>query len=118
MRILPIFAHSKFEKNMYAIVDIKGHQFKVEQGQKLYVNRMDQEPGDLVEINEVLLVDNDGAVAVGKPFVEGASVSVKVLDHLKDDKVIVFKKKRRKGYRVKNGHRQSLSQIEIEAIKG
>ena len=103
---------------MYAIVDIKGHQFKVEQGQKLYVNRMEQEPGESVEIKEVLLIDNDGKVAVGKPFVKGASVSVKVLDHLKDDKIIVFKKKRRKGYRVKNGHRQALSQIEVEAIKG
>ena len=103
---------------MYAIVNIQGHQFKVETGQKLYVNRMAQEAGSSVELGEVLLVDNEGAVSVGKPFVEGASVTVKVLDHLKDDKVIVFKKKRRKGYKVRNGHRQALSQIEVESIQG
>ncbi|MEL6849835.1 MAG: 50S ribosomal protein L21 [Bacteroidota bacterium] len=103
---------------MYAIVNIKGHQFKVETGQKLYVNRMAEETGSSVELGEVLLLDNEGAVSVGKPFVEGASVTVKVLDHLKDDKVIVFKKKRRKGYKVRNGHRQALSQIEVESIQG
>ena len=103
---------------MYAVVNIQGFQYKVEAGQKLYVNRLPQEEGESVEFGEVLLIDNEGAVAVGKPHVEGASVSAKVLDHVKDDKVIVFKKKRRKGYRKKNGHRQALSQIEIESING
>ncbi len=102
---------------MYAIVNIQGSQFKVEEGQKLYVNRMSEDAGSTVELSEILLVDNDGAVLVGKPFVEGASITATVLDHMKDDKIIVFKKKRRKGYRVKNGHRQALSQIEISAIK-
>ncbi|MEZ4775175.1 MAG: 50S ribosomal protein L21 [Bacteroidia bacterium] len=102
---------------MYAVVNIQGIQFKVEEGQKLYVNRLPQDTGESVEFGEVLLVDNEGAVAVGKPFVEGASVSAKVVDHVKSDKIIVFKKKRRKGYKVKNGHRQQMSRIEIESIK-
>ncbi len=101
---------------MYAVVNIQGFQFKVEEGQSLYVNRLSNEPGDSIELSEVLLIDNDGDVTVGKPVVEGASVKAKVLEHLKDDKIIVFKKKRRKGYRKKNGHRQYLSQIEIESI--
>ena len=101
---------------MYAVVNIQGFQFKVEEGQSLYVNRLSQEPGDSIELNEVLLIDNDGQVQVGKPLVEGASVTAKVVEHLKDDKIIVFKKKRRKGYKKKNGHRQYLSQIEIESI--
>ncbi|MEZ4825461.1 MAG: 50S ribosomal protein L21 [Bacteroidia bacterium] len=102
---------------MYAVVNIQGVQFKVQEGQKLYVNRLPQDAGDSVEFAEVLLVDNEGAVNVGKPFVEGASVSAKVVDHVKSDKIIVFKKKRRKGYRTKNGHRQAMSKIEIESIK-
>lgn len=101
---------------MLAVVNIQGAQFKVEQGQRLYVNRIAQEAGETISFDEVMLLDNDGQVTVGKPFVEGASVTAKVLDHLKDDKIIVFKKKRRKGYKVKNGHRQALSQIEIESI--
>ncbi|MEL6627904.1 MAG: 50S ribosomal protein L21 [Bacteroidota bacterium] len=101
---------------MYAVVNIQGFQFKVEEGQQLYVHRLDNEVDETVAFTEVLLLDNDGDVTVGKPFVEGAAVKAKVLDHLKDDKVIVFKKKRRKGYRKKNGHRQYLSQIEIESI--
>lgn len=101
---------------MYAVVNIQGSQFKVEEGQQIYVNRLAHEAGDSVEFNEVLLLDNDGAVSVGKPFVEGGSVTAKVLDHVKDDKIIVFHKKRRKGYRKKNGHRQQLSKIEIESI--
>lgn len=101
---------------MLAVVNIQGAQFKVEQGQRLYVNRIAQETGETVSFDEVMLLDNDGQVTVGKPFIEGASVTAKVLDHLKDDKIIVFKKKRRKGYKVKNGHRQALSQIEIESI--
>jgi large subunit ribosomal protein L21 len=103
---------------MYAVVNIQGSQFKVVAGQKLYVNRMAAEAGSSVEFDQVMLLDNEGEVTVGKPYVEGATVSAKVLDHLKDDKVIVFHKKRRKGYQKKNGHRQHLSQIEIEAING
>lgn len=103
---------------MYAIVNIAGQQVKVEAGQSIYVNRLPQEEGETVEFGEVLLVDNDGAVSVGKPTVSGASVTAKVVNHLKGDKVIVFKKKRRKGYRVKNGHRQLYSKIEIESING
>jgi large subunit ribosomal protein L21 len=103
---------------MYAIVNIAGQQVKVEAGQSVYVNRLPQDEGETVEFGEVLLVDNDGAVSVGKPHVSGASVTAKVVNHLKGDKVIVFKKKRRKGYRVKNGHRQLYSKIEIESING
>jgi large subunit ribosomal protein L21 len=103
---------------MYAIVNIQGHQFKVQQGQQLYVHRLPQGEGEDVDFNEVLLLDNEGSVTVGKPFVDGSTVKAKVLTHLKGDKVIVFKKKRRKGYKVKNGHRQKLSKIEIESING
>ncbi len=101
---------------MYAVVSIQGNQFRVEEGQKLYVNRLADDTGATIEFGEVLLVANEEAITVGKPLVEGANVRARVLDHLKGDKVIVFKKKRRKGYRVKNGHRQHLSQIEIESI--
>ncbi len=103
---------------MYAIINIQGFQFKVEEGQQIFVNRLPQEEGSEIDFDEVLLVDDtSGKVTVGKPFIKGASVKAKVLDHLKGDKVIVFKKKRRKGYRVKKGHRQYLSKIEIESIK-
>lgn len=101
---------------MYAVVNIQGSQFKVQEGQKLYVNRLADDTGATIEFGEVLLVATDDAISVGKPTIEGANVRARVLDHLKGDKVIVFKKKRRKGYRVKNGHRQHLSQIEIESI--
>jgi len=102
---------------MYAIVDIAGQQFKVEKGQKIFVHRLSEEEGKKVNFDKVYLVDNDGDVKIGNPIVEGSKVTAKVLSHLKGDKVIVFKKKRRKGYRVKNGHRQYLTQIEIEGIK-
>ena len=102
---------------MYAIVDIAGKQFKVQKDQKLYVHRLQAEEGNAVEFDQVLLVDNDGKVKVGTPKVKGATVQAKVLQHLKGDKVIVFKKKRRKGYKVRNGHRQYLTQIQIEDIK-
>jgi len=102
---------------MYAIVEIAGQQFKAEKGRKLYVHRLSGEEGSSLSFDKVLLTDNDGQVKVGTPVVEGAVVSAKILKHLKDDKVIVFKKKRRKGYQVKNGHRQYLTQIEIEEIK-
>lgn len=101
---------------MYAIVEIAGQQFKAEKDRKLYVHRLADAEGSSVSFDKILLVDNDGQVKVGTPVVEGAVVTAKVLRHLKDDKVIVFKKKRRKGYRVKNGHRQLLTQIVIEEI--
>ena len=103
---------------MYAIVEIAGQQFKVEKDKKLFVHRLDAEAGDSVDFEKVLLVDNDGAVAVGTPAVKGAKVTAKVLEHVKGDKVIVFKKKRRKGYKKKNGHRQQLTQIQVETIVG
>ena len=103
---------------MYAIIDFNGSQYKVEKDSKLYVNRLETAEGESFDIEKVLLVDNDGKVKVGTPVVKGAKVTAKVLEHLKGDKVIVFKKKRRKGYKVKNGHRQYLSQIQIEEIVG
>ena len=101
---------------MYAIVEIAGHQFKVEKDQKVFVNRLAVEEGDKVEFDNVLLIADGSDVTVGAPAIGGAQVSAKVLKHLKGDKVIVIKKKRRKGYRVKNGHRQYLSEIVIENI--
>ena len=101
---------------MYAIVEIAGQQFKVAKDQKVFVHRLASEEGNNVSFDNVLLLDNDGEVTVGAPAINGASVEVKVLRHLKGDKVIVFKKKRRKGYRVKNGHRQYLTEILIEGI--
>ncbi len=103
---------------MYAIVEIAGQQFKVQKDQTIFVHRLQNEEGSTVDFNNVLLVDNGGQVSVGAPAVAGASVSAEVLKHLKGDKVIVFKKKRRKGYKVLNGHRQYLSQIKITNIVG
>jgi large subunit ribosomal protein L21 len=103
---------------MYAIVDIAGQQFKVQKDQRVYVHRLEGEEGSSVEFGNVLLIDNDGKVNVGAPAISGASVKAKILKHLKGDKVIVFKKKRRKGYKVKRGHRQFLTQVQIESIKG
>lgn len=101
---------------MYAIVNIQGQQFKVENGQQLFVHRLPNAEGESLSTSEVLLIDNQGAVTVGTPTVNGASVRYKVLSHLKGDKVIVFKKKRRKGYQKWNGHRQQFSKIQIESI--
>jgi large subunit ribosomal protein L21 len=101
---------------MYAIVEIAGHQFKVEKDQKVFVNRLATEEGKKVSFDNVLLLADGDKVTVGAPAIDGAQVGAKVLKHLKGDKVIVFKKKRRKGYRVKNGHRQALSEIVIESI--
>ncbi len=101
---------------MYAIVEIAGQQFKVAKDQKVYVNRLSQDEGASISFDNVLLLDDNGAVTIGAPAIDGASVEAKVLKHLKGDKVIVFKKKRRKGYKVKNGHRQALTQISIESI--
>jgi large subunit ribosomal protein L21 len=101
---------------MYAIVEIAGQQFKVVKDQRLYVHRLKDNEGAKISFDKVLLIDNDGKVNVGAPVVAGASVSAKVLEHLKGDKVLVFKKKRRKGYQKENGHRQYLTQILIEGI--
>jgi large subunit ribosomal protein L21 len=101
---------------MYAIVEIAGQQFKVEKDQQLFVHRLEGKEGAKVSFDNVLLIDNKGKVNVGAPAITGANVSAKILEHLKDDKVIVFKKKRRKGYKVKNGHRQYLTKIQIEGI--
>jgi len=103
---------------MYAIVEINGQQFKVEQGMKLYVHHIkDVEAGKTVEFDKVLLVDKEGAVTVGAPTVEGAKVVVEVVNPLvKGDKVIVFKMKRRKDYRKKNGHRAQFTQVEVKQV--
>lgn len=102
---------------MYAIVDIAGQQFKVEKSQQIFVHRLEGNEGDTVNFDKVLLVDNKGTVAVGMPTVKGASISAKILNHLQADKVLVFKKKRRKGYAKLNGHRQQMTKIEIQDIK-
>jgi len=101
---------------MYAIVEIAGQQFKVAKDQKVYVHRLQGEEGSSVSFDKVYLLDDGTQVTLGAPAITGASVEAKVVKHLKGDKVIVFKKKRRKGYRVKNGHRQSLTEILIESI--
>ncbi|WP_272021706.1 50S ribosomal protein L21 [Olleya namhaensis] len=101
---------------MYAIVEIAGHQFKVEKDQKVFVNRLATEEGEAVSFDNVLLIADGSNITVGAPAIGGAQVSAKVLKHLQGDKVIVFKKKRRKGYRKKNGHRQALTEIVIENI--
>jgi len=101
---------------MYAIVEIAGQQFKVAKDQKVFVHRLQEDEGKTITFNNVLLLD-DGKITIGAPAIKGASVKAKVLNHLKGDKVIVFKKKRRKGYQVKNGHRQFLTEIQIESIK-
>ncbi|HLR90766.1 MAG TPA: 50S ribosomal protein L21 [Balneolaceae bacterium] len=101
---------------MYAVVKIGGHQYKVKEDQTLFVNRLNTED-EKITLEDVLLVkDSKGNVSIGKPVVEGAKVEATIVDHLKADKVIVFKKKRRKGYRVKNGHRQPITQIKIDKI--
>jgi large subunit ribosomal protein L21 len=101
---------------MYAIVDIQGQQFKVEKDSKVYVHRLEGEEGAKVDFDKVLLVDNDGKVSIGVPTVEGAKVSATIITHLKDKKIQVFKKKRRKGYQKQNGHRQYLTQVQIDGI--
>jgi large subunit ribosomal protein L21 len=101
---------------MYAIVDIAGKQFKVAKDQYIYAPKMEAEAGSNVSFDKVLLLDNEGSVQVGAPTVKGAIVSGKVLEHVKGNKVIIFKKKRRKGYVVKNGHRQQFTKVQIESI--
>ncbi|MEJ6491042.1 MAG: 50S ribosomal protein L21 [Flavobacteriales bacterium] len=102
---------------MYAIVEIAGQQFKVQKDQKLYVHRLKAEVGAKLDFDKVLLADNDGKITLGAPAIEGAKVTAEVLAHVKGDKVIVFRKKRRKGYRKKNGHRQAFTSITIKSIK-
>lgn len=101
---------------MYAVVEIAGKQFRVEKDQSIFVHRLESEEGSKIDFDNVLLIENEGEVSVGAPSIEGAKVSAEVLQHLKGDKVIVFKKKRRKGYKKKNGHRQYLSEIKITNI--
>jgi large subunit ribosomal protein L21 len=101
---------------MYAIVEIAGQQFKVEKNDEIFVHRLDGEPGTKIEFKEVLLVDQEGKISVGKPYVDGSKISGKILEHARGDKVIVFKKKRRKGFQKETGHRQDFSKILIENI--
>jgi len=101
---------------MYAIVNIAGQQFKVAKDQKIFVHRLQGEEGASIEFDNVLLAEDGGKFSVGTPSLKGAKISAKILSHLKGDKVIVFKKKRRKGYKKKNGHRQQFSKIEITGI--
>ncbi|MBQ0119293.1 MAG: 50S ribosomal protein L21 [Bacteroidales bacterium] len=102
---------------MYAIVDMVGQQFKVEAGKKLFINRMETEKGATVEFDKVLLVDNEGKVKVGAPYVKGAKVVCEVLDNeCRAEKILVFHKKRRKGYQKLNGHRQDLTNVIVKEI--
>ena len=101
---------------MKAIVEIGGKQLKVEKGQTFIVNRLEKEVGKKISFNNIMLIEDKGKTTVGKPILETASVSASIVDHLKGDKVIVFKKKRRKGYKVKNGHRQYLTKIKIDNV--
>jgi len=103
---------------MYAIVEIAGQQFKVEGGKNIFVHRLDAEEGTEIKFDQVLLIEEEGNITVGEPTVKDAYVEVKVLDHVRGDKVIVFKKKRKKGYRIKNGHRQNFTQVEVLSING
>ncbi len=101
---------------MIAVVDILGQQFKVTENTKYYVPRLEQEPESEVTFDQVLLLSDGNETKIGSPVVKGAKVTAKILSHLKDDKVLVFKKKRRKGYRKLNGHRQQLTRIEVTQI--
>ena len=103
---------------MYAIVEIAGQQFKVQKDQKVFVHRLAAEAGSKIEFDRVMLIDNDGKITLGAPAIDGAKVTAEVISHVKGDKVIVFKKKRRKGYKKKNGHRQQFTSIQIIDIKG
>jgi large subunit ribosomal protein L21 len=103
---------------MYAIVEIAGQQFKVENGKKIFVHRLEFEDGKEVEFENVLLIEDEGKITIGEPTIKGAVVGGRIIDKVRGDKVIVFKKKRKKGYRVKNGHRQNFSQVEIISING
>ncbi len=108
----------KILKEMFAIVEIAGQQFKLEEGQEVFVHQLDQQAGDKVTFDQVHLIDRDGQTTIGAPTIAAASVGATILEHQKGDKVIVFKKKRRKGYKVKNGHRQCFTKIKIDSIAG
>jgi large subunit ribosomal protein L21 len=112
--LLPL--QSNFSKAMYAIVEIAGKQFKVIKDQFIYAPKLEGDAGTAVNFDKVLLIDDGAAVNIGAPLLSGALVSGKILEHVKGDKVIVFKKKRRKGYVVKNGHRQQFTKVQIESI--
>ena len=101
---------------MYAIVEIAGQQFKVEQNDEIFVHRLEGDPGTIIEFDQVLLLDNNGKISIGKPLVEGTSITGKIVDHVRGDKVVIFKKKRRKGYEKESGHRQDFSKVLIENI--
>jgi len=101
---------------MFAVVEISGQQFKVQKDQKLLVNKLDKKEGSKISFENVLLIDNGKEFSLGTPTIDGYSVEAKIIKHLRGEKVVVFKKKRRKGYRVKNGHKQHLSEILIESI--
>ena len=101
---------------MYAIVEIAGKQFKVAKDQYIYAPKLEGDAGAAVSFDKVLLIDNEGSIDIGAPLLSGVTVSGKILEHVKGDKVIVFKKKRRKGYAVKNGHRQQFTKVQIENI--
>jgi large subunit ribosomal protein L21 len=102
---------------MYAIVEIAGQQFKVEEGKKIFVHRLDVENNNEIQFDQVLLIEDAGKVIIGDPTIKDAIVEGKIVDHVRGDKVIVFKKKRKKGYRIRNGHRQNFTQVEIISIK-
>jgi large subunit ribosomal protein L21 len=102
---------------MYAIVEIAGQQFKVEEGKKIFVHRLDAENEKEIEFDQVLLIEDEGKIIIGEPTIKDAIVEGKIVDHVRGDKVIVFKKKKKKGYRIRNGHRQNFTQVEIISIK-
>lgn len=104
------------ETEMYAIVEIAGQQFKVEEGKKIFVHRLEAEKDKIIEFDRVLLFEDNDKILVGEPTIENFIVEGKVVDQVKGDKVIVFKMKKKKGFRIKNGHRQSFSEIEIIGI--
>ena len=103
---------------MYAIVEIAGQQFKVEEGKKIFVHRLEVEEGKKIDFDQVLLIEDEGKITIGEPTIKDAVVEGKVLENVRGEKVIVFKKKRKKGYRIKNGHRQNFTQVEIISING
>jgi large subunit ribosomal protein L21 len=106
------------EYKMYAIVEIAGQQFKVEEGKKIFVQLLDLEEGKKIDFDQVLLIEDEGKITIGEPVIKDAFVEGKVIDQVRGDKVIVFKKKRKKGYRIKNGHRQNFTRVEIVSING
>ena len=103
---------------MYAIVEIAGQQFKVEEGKKIFVHRLDLEEGKKIDFDQVLLIEDEGKITIGEPVIKDAFVEGKVIDQVRGEKIIVFKKKRKKGYRIKNGHRQNFTHVEIVSING